>query len=295
MSSSGKKFIIEKLIGEGASGIVYSGTYTDTGEKVAIKFVKMIGQNTTVKFNNEIDVMRKVGHCPYVTKIIDVFKEVDQQGIAEPDHLKVDVGILIVKLYDGDLMKYNEQECTSVTKKGVAHIPVCDERMVLTVGFQIATALECVHASGYIHCDVKQENILVEKDFKGDTVFHLADFGLAYPTPEDGEIVEGWFGTTDYLQPESNLTSKKDIWALGVVLYELTYGYTPFDKFPQSALIGMMLRNKLPQIEYPDCVQRCSYLQIMKEMLERDPEKRLNAHQVAERMRDALEAMDREA
>lgn len=281
MSSSGKKFIIEKRIGEGASGIVYSGTYTNTGEKVAIKFVKMIGQNTKVKFNNEIDVMRKVGHCPYVTKIIDVFEEVDQQG--------VDVSILIVKLYDGDLMKYNEQECTST------RIPVCNERMVLTVGFQIATALECVHASGYIHCDVKQENILVEKDFKGDTVFHLADFGLAYPTPEDGEIVEGWFGTADYLQPESNLTPKKDIWALGVVLYELTYGYTPFDKFPQSALIGMMLRNKLPQIFYPDCTHRCSYLQIMKEMLERDPEKRLNAHQVAERMRDALEAMDREA
>src|SRR5581483_4145197 len=115
---------------------------------------------------------------------------------------------------------------------------------------QILRALEKAHASGVVHRDLKPENIvLVERDGKPDVV-KLLDFGIAKIThgEKSGEVLTQAgvvFGTPEYLSPEQAMgeeaDGRADLYACGVMLYEMLAGKRPFEAESKVEVLSMHL------------------------------------------------------
>ena len=142
----------------------------------------------------------------HVVKLIDVFDD------AKCVHI-------IQELCEGGELFYQIQKQAHFSERGAAAIVK-----------QVASALCHLHAEGIVHRDVKPENLLYS-DSGPDAVLKITDFGLSHITGSKDPMV-GLFGTMDYIAPEV-LREKKflkagDIWSLGVILYILLSGTTPF-------------------------------------------------------------------
>ena len=133
-------------------------------------------------------------------------------------------------------------------------------RDVLDIVIQIAAALTAAHAAGIVHRDIKPENVMI----RPDRLVKVLDFGLAKLIPatktfaphgptqtlaatEPGLLV----GTTDYMSPEQarghEVDARTDIWALGVVLYEMVAGRAPFTGTSRSdVLVAILDREPAP-------------------------------------------------
>jgi len=111
-----------------------------------------------------------------------------------------------------------------------------DEITILSIGKQLASAIEYCHAAGIMHRDIKLENILVDSVIDGIPQVKISDFGLATTRIECQEYA----GTLDYMAPEmlqgSKYTREVDLWSLGIVIYELSQGKFPFDSVSEPHL-----------------------------------------------------------
>lgn len=100
------------------------------------------------------------------------------------------------------------------------------------IGIHVADALAAVHAAGYLHRDIKSENVLLTLDGRR-IVPKLIDFGIAKPLgPDDDDAPMGIVGTPRTMSPEQvaqePIDERADIWAMGVLLYEMLAGELPF-------------------------------------------------------------------
>jgi eukaryotic-like serine/threonine-protein kinase len=136
---------------------------------------------------------------------------------------------IVFEYVDGDNLK------EVVDREG----PMPVER-VLTLGIQIATALAFAHANGLVHRDVKPQNVLLN----GDGTAKVTDFGIARSLEVGRGVTQTGtvLGTSDYIAPEQaqgqTVGERTDVYSLGVVLYELLTGATPFkgDNFVAIAM-----------------------------------------------------------
>lgn len=98
---------------------------------------------------------------------------------------------------------------------------------------QIASGLEAIHRANVVHRDLKPENCLF-LDVRRDSPLKIMDFGLS-SVEEFTDPVVGLFGSIDYVSPEAlsqgKITTKSDMWSLGVILYILLSGYVDFFSF----------------------------------------------------------------
>lgn len=300
-------YCIDKKIGEGAYGQVYKGTKLKTGEKVAIKIVDLENDLDRLEFKNEVMLMKGTETCGHVVKVIDydIIEVKRTKGVGNGKDVisiqkhdfgssNVNGGYLITKLYYKDLFKYCKEVCGS-PKENIAEpdspkgdksqeynsldyddiVEKCPENLVLEVGYQIAQALACIHSLGFIHCDVKEENIFVELE-NGRRSFYLGDFGHTIKIESAGNKK---IGTPVFIQPELENTPKKDVWALGVVLYEMTYGHLPYEDTYKY------LRDRNFKKFDPIVFEACGYVSILKGMLELDPKNRYTAEKVVDELR----------
>lgn len=201
----GSRYRLTALLGTGAAGEVYAGTDTDD-RPFAFKLLReelAADPDAVSRFLQERSILIGLRH-PNLVAVHDLVAEGDT------------VAIVMDLVHGGDLRAELERVGTVLPAE------------VARIGAAVARALVVVHAAGVVHRDVKPENILMD-DATGARTPRLTDFGIASLTGTGDGVVAG---TPRYLAPEllgdDAVTPKADLYSLGVVLYELCCGTTPF-------------------------------------------------------------------
>lgn len=112
--------------------------------------------------------------------------------------------------------------------------PVKTEQQLKSFVREILQAIAYIHLKGFVHADLKLENITLTKDSKNDFQIKIIDFGISQPIgPEGYAVFPTRCGTSGYFAPEMKgtkdirVTSAIDIWAIGVIIYEMSVAYKP--------------------------------------------------------------------
>src|SRR3990172_9100622 len=164
-------------------------------------------------------------------------------------------------------------------------------REIVRVLADVLSGLAYAHSEGVIHRDIKPANIMLTK--KGQAV--LTDFGIAQILGSTQVTASGaLMGTLNYMAPEQGLEgrcdARSDIYSLGIVLYEMLTGYTPFDADTPLAILMKHLNDPLPlprQIEpsIPEAFER-----VVLKVLAKEPDDRYqSAAEMAQALRQAAE------
>ena len=200
--------IIEK-VAVGGMGIVYRAERLGLLRPVAIKFLRshvVHDAASRTRFEAEARAASRLSH-PNCVAVIDA-------------GLDGDAPFIVMELVVGRTLR-------QVIDAGPIAIP-----RALELARQILTGLAHAHAHGVIHRDIKPDNILISTDGVREHV-HIADFGLAKCNDTLGISHDVLIGTPNYMSPEQTLglraDARSDIYAVGVVLYELLAHQKPFD------------------------------------------------------------------
>ena len=223
---------LREQIGEGGMGVVYMAEQSEpVRRKVALKIIKpgMDSKQVIARFEAEEQSLALMDH-PNIAKVIDA-------GTTDAGR-----PYFVMELVKGQpITEYCDQLQLTPRERLELFLPVCQ-------------AIQHAHQKGIIHRDIKPSNILVA-EYDEQPVPKVIDFGVAkavnQPLTEKtmftalGQIV----GTLEYMSPEQakvnqrDIDTRTDVYALGVVLYELLTGTTPFDKQRlRSAAWDEMLR-----------------------------------------------------
>jgi serine/threonine protein kinase len=217
--------IIEKL-GEGGMGEVYKAQDTKLDRFVALKFLPSqltATEEEKARFIQEAKAASSMNH-PNVCTIYDI----QETSSAETSGVKSDGQLFIVMEYiDGQTLRDRKQNIS--------------EKQILDIGIQVAEGLAAAHEKGIVHRDIKPENIIIRKD----GIVQIMDFGLAkLKTPGNvSRLTKAGttMGTIGYMSPEQvqglEVDHRTDIFSLGVVLYELLAGESPFKGMHETAIM----------------------------------------------------------
>jgi serine/threonine protein kinase/sugar lactone lactonase YvrE len=260
------RFRIVRLIGSGGMGEVYEATDLELG-RVALKTIRpeIAGDpHTFARFRKEVQLARKISG-PTVCRIHELYVLPDSSG-------GLPHAFISMEFLDGVTLADTVRESAPMPWREAKRI-----------GLEICDGLQAIHDAGIIHRDLKGRNIMLASR-NGSTRAVVMDFGLAreISSPTSETVTEigtahGPVGTPGYMAPEQftcdALTPATDIYALGVVLYELVTGKHPF---PSSTAIGSAVqrgrRISLPSSIQPELPRNCD--EIISKCLEFDPKRR---------------------
>ncbi len=212
------KYLVEQMIGEGGMGKVYKAIQTALDKPVVLKVLRtalLSDERTVARFQREAKAASRLNH-PNSISVLDF-------GQAEDGAMYIAMEYVQGK----DLHQILSREW-----------PLPESR-VIRVMSQVLSALADAHSAGVIHRDLKPENIMVEQR-RGEADFvKVLDFGIAKivdGTDDEGPaLTRAGFvcGTPEYMSPEqargAQLDHRSDLYAVGVILYQLTSGLLPFD------------------------------------------------------------------
>jgi len=254
-------------LGRGGMGMVYKAHDRRLDEVVAIKVLRPdFGGDPTMaaRFRSEIKLARKVRH----------------RNVCAIHDYGEDRGLLYIS------MEYVEGvDLKQVLKQSGALPP---ERGY-EVAIQIAEGLQAVHDSGIVHRDLKTPNIMSD----GAGMARLMDFGVAKRVGEGAATVTGQIiGTPEYMSPEQaqghKVDTRSDIYALGIVLYEIFTGQVPFrGETPISTILKHL--NDPPPLQGPQASGIPGSLKpVLRRCLAKDPADRYaTAREVGDALREA--------
>jgi serine/threonine protein kinase/tetratricopeptide (TPR) repeat protein len=214
------RYEIEALIGRGGMGIVYKVRDRQLDETVALKLLTLSAERSVERFQREVRLARRVTH-PNVARTHDI-------GSHDGVHF------LTMEYVQGTPLD-------TLVEEGA----VLEPEKVARIGAQIAAGLESAHAAGVVHRDLKPGNVLIGED--GRVV--LTDFGIARATRADTRTHEtgAVVGTPYYMAPEqvtgAAVDGRTDIYALGLIMYELATGNFPFDADTPLAIAVVRLHS----------------------------------------------------
>ncbi len=184
---------------------------------------------------------------------------------------------------DGDKLFISTEFIKGETLRSLIERKALDFSSTLNIAEQITSAVATAHAAGIIHRDIKPENIMV----RADGIVKVLDFGLAKPTQveseaETRELVSTKagmvMGSVGYMSPEQSrgkeVDARTDLWSVGVVLYEMLSGKTPFDGETMTDILANII-HKDP-IPIGEKIENCPHElhRIVKKSLKKDREER---------------------
>ena len=232
----GSGYLLDEPIGRGATGQVWRGRRRSDNSRVAVKVLRSeLAEDPEVvaRFLAERTTLTGLS-SPHLVRVLDL--------VAESDTLA-----LVMELVDGDDLRH---------ALASGRLSAADGVRVLA---QIAEGLGAVHAAGVVHRDLKPENVLIGREGtttdgagdEGSVHAWLTDFGVARTaTPAGGTRLtrtSRLVGTPEYVAPElaagRPATGAADIYALGVLAYEVLSGRRPFDAEHPAALLRAHLED----------------------------------------------------
>ncbi|MGY1920274.1 serine/threonine-protein kinase [Pseudomonas tolaasii] len=260
---------IEGEIGEGAMASVYLATQRSLERKVALKVMAAAlaaDPSFCERFLREGKTLARLSH-PHTVTIHDI------GNVGELYYMAMEY------LPNGTL---KERIAAGLTpEQGLAYIR------------QIASALGYAHAQGLVHRDVKPANIL----FRADGTAVLSDFGIAKSLDDRTQFTQAGFavGTPSYMSPEQargqEIDGRADLYALGVVLYEILVGKLPYNGTDALSTALAHLTEPLPELP----VHHGRYQDVLRKLLAKDPAERFPDAAALLRALDQLPADSPEA
>jgi len=254
-----ERYRIVGLLGKGGMGEVYRADDLLLSQPVALKFLsaKFFDSAALARFHREVRVARQVSH-KNVCRVYDI-------GQVNGHHFLS--------------MEYIKGEELSSLLRRIGRLP---SDKAIQIARQICAGLAAAHESGVLHRDLKPSNVMIDE--QGNA--RITDFGLAGLADEfrDDEIAAG---TPAYMAPEQldgkNVTTRSDIYSLGLVLYEVFTGKKAFDAPTIGQLLDLRRSDTTPTTP-SSLVQNIDPLveRVILRCLEKEPEKRpASALQVA--------------
>lgn len=263
------KYQVISELGRGGMGVVYEAVHLGLGHRVAVKFLSTSAANDEAMLARFVREARAGANVDseHVAKVFDL-------GMTEDN-----APYIIMELLEGDDLANVLQQREKLRIADAARFTV-----------QAAVAMAAAHAIGVIHRDLKPENMFLLARRGGAPIVKILDFGLAKiahhidSANTDTEIV---FGTPKYMAPEQLRSSAEtgpacDVWALGVILYQMLTGRRPFEGATFSMVASEILtKDAIPvreiRPEIPPDLAR-----IVARCMRRDPTRRPTAHELAE-------------
>ncbi|MGH7279941.1 MAG: protein kinase domain-containing protein [Polyangiaceae bacterium] len=269
------KYRVERLIGAGGMGLVVEATHLGLERRVAIKFMQ---RETRDEPQAAVRFLREARACANLSSehVVRVFDNgISSKG--EP--------YLVMELLRGEdlsqLLKREKRISSSQASAWV--LEACD-------------AIAEAHRLGVVHRDLKPANLFLAEQKPGERKIKVLDFGVSKLVGEDsiGALTSRstLVGSPRYMSPEQTQSSARtdartDIWALGVVLYELVSGTTPFDANNPVGLAAAILTQDVPSLRSRAPEAPASFERIVMRCLQKDPKDRYPS---IEALADALRA-----
>jgi serine/threonine-protein kinase len=271
--------ILGKL-GEGGMGEVYRARDSRLNRDVAIKILPDVVAHDTdrvARFTREAQTLAALNH-PNIAQIYGI---VDAPAAPDAGAGGGHVHALVMELVEGE-------DLSAIIARGP--IPLAD---ALAIARQVADALDAAHESGIVHRDLKPANIKV----RADGTVKVLDFGLAKASAPDGAGATAGaansptltahatqmgmvIGTAAYMAPEQArgkaVDKRADIWAFGVLLYEMLTGRRAFDGEDTSDILAAVLRQDIDWAALPASTPS-AVRRLLRRCIEKDPRRRLSA------------------
>jgi len=213
----GGKYVVERTLGGGGLGVVVVARHRELGQRVAIKYLREQGRKISAvveRFRREALIAAQI-RSEHVVRVQDVGETAGTPFI-------------VMELLEGRDLGHLIVEGGITTRQAVDYV------------LQACEGLAEIHAIGVTHRDLKPENLFLVQDRVRGSTLKIIDFGISKVTPTQGN--EEWarvtaegerFGTPQYMSPEQlglggEVDCRTDVWALGIVLFELLVGDLPF-------------------------------------------------------------------
>jgi predicted Ser/Thr protein kinase/tetratricopeptide (TPR) repeat protein len=250
------KYKVLGTLGRGGMGIVYKGLDPDIEREVAIKTIRFDAiaegaekQDMLARVVREAKAAGRLNH-PNIITIYDVLYEGD-------------LTFIVMQYIDG-------QSLQALVDTGKRFSPA----EVIDLLRPVADALDYAHQNGIVHRDIKPANILIDK--KGRP--YLADFGVARMEASTMTGPGKTIGTLSYMSPEQvmggNVDHRADIFALGVILYELLTGKKPFAGDNLSTIVYKIVNEEPPRVTEINRDLPRGYEDVVRKVLAKKPEER---------------------
>jgi eukaryotic-like serine/threonine-protein kinase len=218
------RYELIRVLGKGAMGLVYEGRDPNLDRRVAIKTIKVenlseeAAAEYEVRFRTEAHSAARLQH-PNIVSVYDS----DRDG---------DIAFMVMEFIQGDDLKHHLDQGALYTLE-----------QTLGIMQDLLSALDYAHAQSIVHRDIKPANLLIEKSGR----VKLTDFGVAR-IQDSGEATRTqgtMVGTLKYMSPEQvqgrPVDARADIFAAGIVLYQLLTGKRPFDGATDFAIIQQIV------------------------------------------------------
>lgn len=234
-------YVIEGVIGEGGMGVVYSCHHKSLGTRYALKVLDPKLARMDIlrrRFLDEAKIQATVVH-PHIVHVMDVIDSDKDGGIP---------GILAI------VMEYVEGEALDQ----IIERHTLSEHDAVSSALVILDAIGFAHHAHIVHRDLKPSNIMVSRAESQETLYcgiKVMDFGIAKLLQENDQrtVTGAKMGTPRYMAPEQienarDVDERTDLYAIGLTLYEMLCGRTPFEEFKEFELLKAQLSMKPPSM-----------------------------------------------